>query len=151
MNDDWTIVSNEHVGGEDTADQLKASFDGISKIFNVNDKWTSIANPKVFQFKQSAKISTYLYAIVAGPFDFFENNKEGFPPMRIYARKTMMKEVNHVDMFHCTQVGITHYTEMFGKGYPFSKYDQVFVPEHNAGAMENVGCVTYNETFLFKG
>jgi len=100
---------------------------------------------------ESAKISTYLYALFAGAFGFFENNKEGLPRMRIYARKTLMDEVSHEDMFHCTQVGIKYYTEMFGKGYPFTKYDQVFVPEHNAGAMENVGCVTYNETFLYKG
>lgn len=40
---------------------------------------------------------------------------------------------------------------MFGKPYPFGKYDQVFVAEHNFGAMENVGCVTYNEAYLYRG
>jgi aminopeptidase N len=43
------------------------------------------------------------------------------------------------------------YKEFFGKAYPFRKYDQVFVPEHNAGAMENVGCVTFNELYLMRG
>jgi aminopeptidase N len=62
----------------------------------------SIQNPQYFWFNESAKISTYLYAFFAGPFDYFENNKEGLPPMRIYARKTLMNEVNHEDMFHCT-------------------------------------------------
>jgi len=43
------------------------------------------------------------------------------------------------------------YKSYFGQPYPFNKYDQIFVPEHNAGAMENVGCVTYNESYLFRG
>lgn len=46
---------------------------------------------------------------------------------------------------------MTFYKEFFGKAYPFDKYDQVFVPEHVAGAMENVGCVTYNEIYLYRG
>ena len=51
-------------------------------------------------------------------------------------------------MFFNTEVGITHYTELFGMAFPFNKYDQVFVPEFNSGAMENVGCVTFNESYL---
>ena len=44
-----------------------------------------------------------------------------------------------------------YYKDLFGREYPFGKYDQVFVPEHNYGAMENVGCVTYNESYLYRG
>ena len=40
---------------------------------------------------------------------------------------------------------------MFGKAYPFNKYDQLFVPEHHCGAMENVACVTYNESYMMRG
>jgi aminopeptidase N len=43
------------------------------------------------------------------------------------------------------------YKELFGVAYPFNKYDQVFVAEHNFGAMENVGCVTFNELYIYKG
>ena len=71
--------------------------------------------------------------------------------MRIYARKTLKEHVNHAEMFKVTQTGINFYEKLFGQPYPFGKYDQVFVPEHNYGAMENVGCVTYNEAYLFKG
>jgi aminopeptidase N len=71
--------------------------------------------------------------------------------MRIYARKTLKHEVNHKEMFLVTQVGMRYYKDLFGREYPFGKYDQVFVPEHNYGAMENVGCVTYNENYLFRG
>ena len=55
------------------------------------------------------------------------------------------------DMFMWTEVGIKYYNDLFGKEYPFGKYDQVFIPEHSSLAMENVGCVTYNETYLFRG
>lgn len=108
-------------------------------------------DPQLFLFQQSAKISTYIYAIVAGPYDYFEKIEEGLPPMRLYARKSLKQEINHEEMFLVTSVGMKFYNDLFGKPYPFNKYDQVFVPEHNYGAMENVGCVTYNETYLFKG
>ena len=54
-------------------------------------------------------------------------------------------------MFKVIKVGFTFYKDFFGREYPFRKYDQVFVPEHNYGAMENVGCVTLNEYLLFRG
>lgn len=44
-----------------------------------------------------------------------------------------------------------YYADFFGVKYPFSKYDQLFVPEFNSGAMENVGCVTFNESYIPRG
>jgi len=92
-------------------------------------------------------------AIVAGPFDFHEKNVDGLPPMRIYARKTVFADLSRTseEMFAVTMGGMHFYKDLFGKAYPFRKYDQVFVPEFNAGAMENVGCVTYNEAYLYRG
>lgn len=71
--------------------------------------------------------------------------------MRIYARKSLIQDVTHEEMFKVTKCGMDFYKDLFGRPYPFAKYDQIFVPEHNAGAMENVGCVTYNEGRLFRG
>ena len=134
---------------------IKANLD---LTVTVPDGWKVVSNSQVekqenqtFCFKTTPKISTYLYAIVAGPYDFFENKSEGFPDMRIYARKSLISHVNHEEMFKVTQTGIKFYEKLFGQPYPFGKYDQVFVPEHNYGAMENVGCVTYNEAYLFVG
>lgn len=87
------------------------------------DSFNSMANPKVFNFNVSARISTYLYVIVAGPYGYFESNVEGMPPMRIYARKSCMNDVNHEEMFLATQTGIKFYTDLFGCPYPFNKYD----------------------------
>lgn len=53
-------------------------------------------------------------------------------------------------LFTWTEKGLTFYGEFFGVQYPFSKYDQIFCPEFNSGAMENVGCVTYNEAYIPK-
>ena len=49
-----------------------------------------------------------------------------------------------------TRQGFEFYEEQFKTPYPFEKYDQLFVPEFNAGAMENAGCVTYLETYVFR-
>jgi aminopeptidase N len=71
--------------------------------------------------------------------------------MRIYARKSLADVVAYEEMFMVTQCGIDIYKNLFGKDYPFTKYDQIFVPEHKSGAMENVGCVTFNEAYLYRG
>ena len=121
------------------------------EVADVENGIGSLEKPKFFNFNTSSKISTYLYAIVAGPYGYFESNVEGMPPMRIYARKSLMDDVKHEEMFLATQTGIKFYTDLMGCPYPFTKYDQVFCAEFNAGAMENVGCVTYNEVYLFRG
>jgi aminopeptidase N len=54
-------------------------------------------------------------------------------------------------MFMTTQEGMKFYKELFGREYQFTKYDQLFVPEFNSGAMENVGCVTFSEHYLKRG
>lgn len=112
---------------------------------------SKLENTYTVKFTETPKISTYLYAILAGNYKSYEKNNPGFPPMRICARASLMKDVNHEEMFKVTQAGMTYYKEMFGKEHPFQKYDQVFVPEHSSGAMENVGCVTFNEMYLYRG
>ena len=100
---------------------------------------------KRVEFPETLKISTYLYAICAGPFEFVESNLEGLPPMRIYAREGLLQYIVKDEMFLCTQKGMVFYKDLFGFEFPFSKYDQVFLPKHIYVAMENVGCVTFSE------
>lgn len=111
----------------------------------------AISKPKKFTFNRSDRISTYLYAIVAGPFAYREELADDLPPMRIYCRASILEDTNFEEMFKVTKTGMKAYNELFGTPYPFRKYDQVFCPEFNCGAMENVGCVTYNEAYLFRG
>ena len=70
--------------------------------------------------------------------------------MRIYARASI-KNLNFTEKFMVTRVGMKYYHDLFGMPYPFAKYDQIFVPEFGSGAMENVGCVTFNEKALYIG
>ena len=147
---EWVVVSNE-AGTEGDCQELADSVGQATGAFGAEHAQLKIEAARSFVFPESFKISTYLYAIAAGAYGFFERKTEGLPTMRIYARQTLMEEVNHELMFNVTESGMWFYNDFFQTPYPFRKYDQIFVPEHNAGAMENVGLVTYNELYLFKG
>lgn len=128
---------------------LHLEMQDVAEAFGIHD--AAFDSMTAHCFRQSARISTYLFAIVAGPYVFVEHVQEGLPPMRIYTRKRLIDYVSHQEMFSIVGTGMRFYEDLFGKKYPFDKYDQVFVPEHNFGAMENVGCVTYNEVYLYRG
>ena len=73
-------------------------------------------------------------------------------PLAIYTRASMEAELERSadEIFEITAQGMDYYADLFGRAYPFGKYDQLFVPEFNAGAMENVGAVTFHDDFLFR-
>ena len=128
-------------------------------------KWTVISNtetptPKniendfsIWNFEQTPKMSSYLYAICAGPYakktDIYEG-KFGKYPLAIFVRPSLSQYLDHEEIFEVTKQGFKWFEEKFQIGYPFKKYDQVFVPEFNAGAMENVGCVTFRDEYIFR-
>ena len=102
---------------------------------------------RVHRFKPTVRISTYVYALCAGPYAEFRVDAE--VPMGFYCRKSMERFLNPEIYTEWTLKGFAFYNEFFDFKYPFEKYDQVFVPEFNFVAMENVGCVVYDEKFLF--
>ena len=69
----------------------------------------------------------------------------------MFARKSLWEYLDADYIFEKTKQGFAYYEEKFGVTYPFAKFDQLFVPEFNAGAMENAGCVTFTETYIFRG
>ena len=73
-------------------------------------------------------------------------------PLGLYGRRSMRRELERGadELFEVTAQGLDHLSGLFGRAYPFDKYDQLFVPEFNAGAMENVGAVTFHDSFLFR-
>jgi len=145
--EDWDVISNQQVHeGSPISPQVEAIIHAAGTQFGLKAE-----KPKLRVFTESPRISTYLYAIVAGAYQYEEAKVEGFPTMRIYARKTLKQYIRAEEQFMVTRAGFKFYREFFGKEYPFDKYDQVYTPEHNFGAMENVGCVTYNEAYLFRG
>ena len=105
---------------------------------------------KFIQFAQSQLISTYVTAIVAGPYTSVHDEYKGEKtiPLGIYARKSFFQYVDAENIFEVTKQGFAYFEKTFGLAYPFGKYDQIAVAEYNWGAMENVGCVTFHEDVL---
>jgi aminopeptidase N len=98
-------------------------------------------------------MSTYLVALVAGPYaewrDEFTDGDFTIP-LGLYCRASLAPHMDFERLFTETKQGFGFYHEAFGVKYPFGKYDQCFVPEFNAGAMENAGCVTFLEDYVFR-
>ncbi|MCJ1707528.1 aminopeptidase N [Microbacterium sp. VKM Ac-2923] len=107
-----------------------------------------------WDFPPTPRISSYITALVAGPYEsiFSElTSADGrVIPLGVFARKSLWKHLDADYVFEKTRQGFAYFEEKFGFPYPFAKYDQLFVPEFNAGAMENAGAVTFTETYVFR-
>ncbi|KTR42428.1 aminopeptidase N [Curtobacterium oceanosedimentum] len=107
-----------------------------------------------WSFSPTAKISSYITALVAGPYEVVRDeltSRDGRTiPLGVFARRSLAEYLDPEYVFETTKKGFAYYEEKFDVPYPFEKYDQLFVPEFNAGAMENAGCVTFTETYVFR-
>ena len=104
-------------------------------------------------FATTARISTYLVALIAGPYARWDDtytDEHGTIPLGIFCRASLAEHMDAERLFTETKQGFGFYHRNFGVPYPFGKYDQLFVPEFNAGAMENVGAVTFLEDYVFR-
>mmetsp|Transcript_23445 Transcript_23445/g.36115 ORF Transcript_23445/g.36115 Transcript_23445/m.36115 type:complete len:277 (-) Transcript_23445:1742-2572(-) len=101
-----------------------------------------------YEFEQTPKISTYLYAVCAGPYTFFEDYDPMHIPQRIFVRKSLVKNLRHELIFGITKTTIDFYQKILGQRYPFSKVDHVMCPDYKYGAMENVACITYSDGIM---
>ncbi len=133
---------------------LKATFD-----FSVDapDDWVVVSNmaareagPGHWSFATSPRMSTYVTAVVAGPY-VSVHDRHGPIDLGIYCRQSLREHLDPDEIFEQTKQGFDFFERAFGMAYPFGKYDQLFVPEFSAGAMENVGCVTFLESYIFRG
>ena len=103
-----------------------------------------------WRFPATAPISSYIYAMHAGPFTVWEDSA-GDIPLRLFARTALAPYVKTEEWFVPTRQSFAFFQDYFESGYPFGKYDQVIVPDFNPGAMENVGAVTFNERYISRG
>lgn len=114
---------------------------------------TVAAEPGVHRFRETPTMSTYLVALIAGPYaewtDSF-TDEHGTIPLGIYCRASLAEFMDADRLFTETKQGFAFYHKNFGIPYAFGKYDQLFVPEFNAGAMENAGAVTFLEDYVFR-
>jgi aminopeptidase N len=107
----------------------------------------------VHTFAATPRMSTYLVALIAGPYASWEDaytDKHGEIPLGIYCRASLAQYMDAERLFTQTKQGFGFYHKHFGLPYAFGKYDQLFVPEFNAGAMENAGAVTFLEDYVFR-
>jgi aminopeptidase N len=137
---------------------LKATF---SLTVTTPGHWEAISNhpveateivgeKKIWKFKTTPRIPTYLAALIAGPYshvhDVYKGQKE--VPLGFYCRKSMAQYLDPEDIFLLTKQGFEYFEKTFGLAYPFDKYDQIAVVDFNAGAMENAGAVTFREDLV---
>lgn len=105
---------------------------------------------KFWQFTTTPRISTYITAVVAGPYSYIHDEYVGekVVPLGIYCRKSLFTSLDPEEIFQHTKEGFAYFEQIFGLAYPFEKYDQVAVVDFNWGAMENAGVVTFREDLL---
>lgn len=109
----------------------------------------------VWTFAPTPRLSSYVTALIAGPYESVRSevtSADGrVTPLGVFARKSLMQYLDADNIFELTRQGFEFFEAQFGCPYPFEKYDQLFVPEFNAGAMENAGAVTILEGYVFRG
>lgn len=142
---------------------LKATF---RFTVTVPEDWTVLSNSPTpaptpaaagthtFAFEPCERISSYITAIVAGPYvgatDVYTAADGRTVPLGVYCRKSLAEFMDSEEILSITKNGFAYYEELFGTPYAFTKYDQAFVPEFNAGAMENAGIVTHRDDYIFR-
>jgi aminopeptidase N len=104
-----------------------------------------------WRFPTTKRMSTYITAIVAGEYhevlDSY-SGKHGDIPLGHYCRQSMKDYLDIDELLEVTKQGFAFFEDAFDYPYPFGKYDQLYVPEYNMGAMENAGCVTFRDEYL---
>ena len=104
-------------------------------------------------FRTTARMSCYITALIAGPYAVVRDEvqtREGTVPLGIFCRRSLLEHLDADNIFDCTKLGFAFFEQEFDCEYPFEKYDQLFTPEYNMGAMENAGAVTVNEIYIFR-
>ncbi|WP_371783983.1 aminopeptidase N [Streptosporangium subroseum] len=132
----WEIISN---ATPDSADELEGH----------RGRHGALQAAKRWHFPATPVLSTYITALCAGPYHKVTSEHDGIP-LGLYCRASLAEHLDADNIFEITRQGFDFYHEVFGVRYPFGKYDQLFVPEFNAGAMENAGCVTFLEDYIFR-
>ncbi|GAA2724783.1 aminopeptidase N [Cellulomonas aerilata] len=135
--DHWTVVSNSP-----TPEPVPVADDAAA------------VPSAVWAFEPTPVLSSYVTAVVAGPYHRETGELTSADgrtiPLGVYCRRSLAPHLDTENILDITRSGFAFYEEAFDRPYPFAKYDQLFVPEFNAGAMENAGAVTFRESYVFR-
>lgn len=111
----------------------------------------------LWDFTTTPPLSSYITAVVAGQWALVEggswqgsagDGNSATLQLRLLCRQALASSMDSDDILAVTRAGLDHYHEHYGYTFPWGSYDQIFVPEYNLGAMENPGCITFNENYL---
>jgi aminopeptidase N len=102
-----------------------------------------------WRFPATRPLPPYITAVVAGPYTGV-TERHGEAEFGIWCRESLARFLDPDEIVDVTKDGFDYFEGLFDYAYPFGKYDQVFVPEFSAGAMENAGCVTFSEHHVFR-
>jgi len=109
----------------------------------------------IWVFAPTPRLSSYVTALIAGPYSEWRDELTSADgrtiPLGVYGRSSLAQYIDAEYIFEKTKEGFKFFEEQFDYPYPFDKYDQLFVPDFNAGAMENAGAVTITESYVFRG
>lgn len=141
-----------------------AAFDqpDLKAVFELSvtapEGWSVLANGRTehtgdgrWQATPTPLISTYLVAVAAGPWHSVRTEHGGLP-FGLHCRRSLAPylDTDADELFQVTRQCFDRFHEKFDEPYPFDSYDQAFVPEFNAGAMENPGLVTFRDEFVYR-
>jgi aminopeptidase N len=142
---------------------LKATFElevtaplGWTVVSNERPAADPVPGPEhtVWSFPPTPRLSTYVTAVIAGPYHGVPGeltSRDGRTiPLAVWCRASLAPYLDGEEVMDVTRAGFAFFEETFDRAYPFTSYDQVFVPEFNAGAMENAGAVTFAESYVFR-
>ncbi|QKJ25141.1 aminopeptidase N [Aquiluna borgnonia] len=107
-----------------------------------------------WDFAPTPRISSYITALIAGPYSQWNDSLVSLSgkviPLGVFCRSSLAEFMDPDYIFEKTKQGFAYFEKAFDFPYPFEKYDQLWVPDFNAGAMENAGAVTFTESYLFR-
>ncbi len=142
---------------------LKATFEFI---VDAPKNWQVISNSPTpesqslddthsrWHFEKTPRISSYITALIAGPYtrwrDELTSSDGRTIPLGVFCRSSLAEFMDPEYIFEKTKAGFEYFEKAFDYPYPFTKYDQLWVPDFNAGAMENAGAVTFTENYVFR-
>ncbi len=108
----------------------------------------------LWKFAPTPRISSYITALIAGPYKVWTDeltSSDGRKiPLGVFCRSSLAEFMDADYIFDKTKAGFEFFEKLFDYPYPFEKYDQLWVPDFNAGAMENAGAVTFTENYVFR-
>ncbi|MDN3444437.1 aminopeptidase N [Microbacterium sp. APC 3901] len=137
----YTFVVDAPAGWEVLSNQVPASVDagvGVQRV----------------EFAPTLPISSYITSVAAGPYARVEGEWERGDQriaLGLFVRQSLSQYLESEEILEITRQGLDFFTDAFAYSYPWGKYDQIFVPEYNLGAMENPGLVTFTESYLSRG